>query len=796
MGMVPLRADRGFLSHAERQGMLPVNPAVAGFLEQPDLSASLRTGPSIQDIQAYSLSIGVPGLGFSLYGTDSTSGPLSELRFISGASGRVVSTGVGFITYRGDGSDEYGPALSSGVVVRGTNYASLGITGTMSLTGSGTEGVADLSIRPFGTPLLSLHGDYAIDNTQENLLSGDWTLGATAEPLPGVRVSAGYASDRGVHAGIHFSAGRVGVGYTASGLTAGTGEPDPGSIWSARIGAYDRNVFDTVLARPERFLELRIPAGVSERGTAIFDTSPNMRALVAAIEDAGTDPTIGGIVVNARDMSPGQARAFELAEHLNRFRSEGREVVLFLENAGMDALYLIAAADHVIMDPYGGLFMPGFFAETTYLADLLSQAGIGAEEFRFEAYKSGFESFVRSDMSEAERLQRTNYVDHYFDTVVSALVVSGRMGEQALYDLIDFAPAVSATMLETAGLVDSLERYTDVDTVLEGIAGRSVLRTGAAGLVPRNAPQDVRWEAPARIGVVYAIGEVMSDSGMNTRRVAQDIRRMTDDTTIEAILLRVDSPGGSILASELLAAEVRRAVETKPLVVSMGGLAASGGYWISMYADTIFAEHLTLTGSIGVIGGWFSDQGLSRRLFLETDGVQRGRSADLFSGAVLPLVGLQLPGRGLTDVEREEFLSQTEAFYTDFVERVADARGLDPDFVQSVAQGRIWTGPEAVELGLVDQTGTFTDALAHTIALTGIRPGRRVELVSAPSLPVFSIPDPVSLLFGSRTAPESPVSDITMVSYLQALLENNGQPVALVPFETVNWYFRNSHRQY
>ncbi len=793
----PLYAQLGFIQHADRRVLLPTNPAETGFVEQPDLRLLMRTEGFLGSIQDYSVTATVPGLGFSILGTGSAHDSVTELRFSSGASGRVFSSGIGFTTYRGEGAAAYGNSLSSGFVVRGSNYASAGFTGTVSLTGSGMEGVADLAVRPFGTPRLTLRGDYALDSEHEDLLSGDWSAGVQIEPLPGIRFSGTYVSDGSMSAGIHFSAGRIGTGYAVEQPGLANDDDPLSGIWSLNLGAYDRTVFDTVLAQPSRFLELRVSGSVSERGLALFDPSPNMRDLVRAVNEAAIDPTVGGIILNARGAILGQSRAMELAEHLNRFRASGKQVVLFLETAGMDALYLMAASDHVVMDPYGSLFMPGFFANTTYLADLLAEAGIGAEEFRYETYKSGFETFVRSDMSDAEREQRDSYVGHYYESLMSVLVLSGRVTEQNFSSLIDFAPAIPAAMLVEHGLVDSLGRYPDADDVLQEVAGGNVTRTGPSGLVPRNAPRDDRWEAPARIGVVFATGEVLPDSGMNTRALAQTIRAMREDTSIEAVLVRVESPGGSILASELLASEVRRTAQAKPVIVSMGGLAASGGYWISMYADTIFAEPLTLTGSIGVIGGWFSDEGISRRLFLDTDGVQRGRSADLYGGALLPLLGLELPGRGLTVEERDEFLRQTEAYYEDFLERVADARDLDTERVRAIAQGRIWTGPEALEHGLVDRIGTFTDALEHVVEVAGVRPGRRVELVTGPSLPVFAVPDPAALLFGTQrrqgltqTPPDA------LVSYLELTLRMNGQPLVLVPFELMKWYTRGSQYRY
>ncbi|MFP4508497.1 MAG: S49 family peptidase [Spirochaetaceae bacterium] len=783
---VSAHGDPGFLTFSDRRGLLDPNPASIGYIERAYAAAAFRTGAGFGELHDVGVSLNAPGLGFTILGTESAHGSLTELRFRSGVAGRLFSAGIDYGLYRGSGRASYGHTLTSGLIVRGNNYASAGFSGTVSLTGDGMEGVAGLSIRPLGNPLLELRGNYAVDTGHVDLLDGDWDIAAQVEPLPGIRFSGGYNPGRGASAGIQFSTGAIGTGYTVENLEGGDAGRGIENIWSLRAGGYDRNVFDTILARPTRFLELDLSGFVTERGASLFDTSPHMRELVQAVEEAAVDPTVGGIVLDATNTTLGQTQAFELYEHLQRFRSAGKQLVVFLENASMDTLYLIAAADHVVMDPYGGMFMPGFFAQTTYLVDLLDGAGIGAEEFRYEAYKSGFESFVRSDMSSAEREQRRDYVDHAFDTLSNTITGSERISEQEFLELIDYAPPVSARMLMESGLVDRTGRYPDIDEILEDYTGSPVARTDPSRLVTRLTPDDAQWEAPARIGVVFAFGEVLSDGGMNTRALAREIRSMRDDESIEAIVLRVNSPGGTILASQMLAAEVRAAAEVKPVTVSMGGIAASGGYWIAMYADTIFAEPLTLTGSIGIIGGWFSDEGISDRLLLETDGVQRGRSADLFGGAVLPLVGLQLPGRGLTEQERTEFLDQSEELYDDFVSRVAEARDLDPADAGAVAEGRIWTGPQAFERGLVDNIGTFTDAFEYTVREAGIRPGRRIELVTAPELPFFALPGAFSSLLasgGSRAETAIPT-----VSYLELMLEMNGHPTALVPFEVVQWY--------
>ena len=241
-------------------------------------------------------------------------------------------------------------------------------------------------------------------------------------------------------------------------------------------------------------------------------------------------------------------------------------------------------------------------------------------------------------------------------------------------------------------------------------------RTGPAPRLDRS------WGEPPRLVVLYALGVCAMDTGIRARRLVDDIERVRKDGRVRAVVLRVDSPGGGVLASDLVAGAVRRLKEEKPVIVSQGAVAASGGYWISMYADSIVAAPVTLTGSVGVIFGWFYNRGLKEKLGLSTDRVQAGARADLPFGMELPLLGT-LPDRNLREEERAIVSTAMGATYDRFVREVAASRGMSTEAVEAVAGGRIWSGSQAVEAGLVDELGGLMTALRLARERAGLEPG-------------------------------------------------------------------------
>jgi protease-4 len=308
------------------------------------------------------------------------------------------------------------------------------------------------------------------------------------------------------------------------------------------------------------------------------------------------------------------------------------------------------------------------------------------------------------------------------------------------------------------------------------------------------------------VALVYARGVCAMESGIKGRATSEHLRRLRHDPRVAAVVLRVDSPGGDGMASEAIAAEVRRLrAAGKPVIVSQGDLAASGGYWLSMDATEILTTPVTITGSIGVIGFWIYDDGLGEKLGLTSDGVQVGKHADLFATLRLPLLGIGPPIRALDPEELEMVKKRILAMYDGFVARVAAGRGLSEARVRELGEGRVWMGGDAVARGLCDRFGTLLDAVKAAREAAGIPAGREIRLVEYPPRQLFRWPSfapdlpgllrAIASLASSMGEPEliadppladtppaaATEGDVLVRDYLQLIAAEPGVPLAVMP---------------
>jgi protease-4 len=299
-------------------------------------------------------------------------------------------------------------------------------------------------------------------------------------------------------------------------------------------------------------------------------------------------------------------------------------------------------------------------------------------------------------------------------------------------------------------------------------------------LAKNRLPSDNRWGEPPQIAVIYALGACAMDEGITARHLVKDVEAVVDDPRVKGIVLRVDSPGGDAIASDYIAEALKKAKGKKPVIVSQGYVAASGGYWLSMYADTIVAAPNTITGSIGVIGGWLYNKSAKESLGISTDFVKAGDHADLGFGMTMPFFGLTLPDRDLTDNERGKMEHSIKSLYKDFVQKVADGRKKSVDTIGAIAQGRVWSGYDGKENGLVDVLGGLSDAIAIAKAKAGIGKDEEVKIVEYPAMGLFNIDTFAPRLFGIDVKKDA------TVEYLKFRLDHNGEPLPMLPSDFMN----------
>lgn len=469
-----------------------------------------------------------------------------------------------------------------------------------------------------------------------------------------------------------------------------------------------------------------------------------MRDAVDALDFARTDRRVHALTVFAKGGMTNIAHIEELREAIKRFRAAGKAAYIYSDSygdagQGLGLYYLASAFDSVWMQPMGVLSIAGIRMEMPYGRQVLDKIGVTPQFFARKEYKSVFENFTASSMSPESRESLQSVIDDIAGVMVRGIAESRKMDEAAVRRGIDKALFTDAEA-KAAGFVDRIDYLDVLDSELrQKIAGDPEsedveiveMEDYVAAVHEKRALPLV--DGTPGVALVYIAGTIMpggqGDGGdlSSSDAIADDIADAADDEKIKAIVLRIDSPGGSPVASEVIRRAVVRAKEKGKLVVtSMGGMAASGGYWITADADYIFVLPQTLTGSIGVAGGKFVLDGLWEKLGVNWEGVQVGDNAGLWS------FNEPYSAQGT-----ERMNAMMDSIYDGFVARVAAGRHMSPEKAESIARGRVWTGRQAKENGLADELGGLDAALDYTARKLGAkdRHGLKIEVLPRPMNP-------------------------------------------------------------
>lgn len=523
-----------------------------------------------------------------------------------------------------------------------------------------------------------------------------------------------------------------------------------------------------------------------------------LRAAARAIEAAAADDAIGGLFLtgNFRSMNYGSGYAAlrELRAAIENFKKSGKPVVAFLGAATARNFYVASVADELILDRYGAILMPGLASQPLFLAGTFEKFGIGVQVTRVGKYKSAIEPYVRKDMSPENRAQTQKLVDDIWAELTTGIEQARGLEAGALQQLVDRKGLLRAEEALAAKLVDRVAYQDEVLDELKEKTGRKGAKgsfkqiavkdyarlVSRDGLVSKRRDGKLTLGGTGKLAVVYAEGEIVDGDGkqegmVHGARFARELRKLRQDDSVKAIVLRVNSPGGSATASEQIQRELKLAMKDKPVVVSMGTVAASGGYWIATYSDRIFAENTTITGSIGVFGTFFNVQKLAGdTLGLSVDTVKTGKFADM--GTIM---------RPKTDDELAVIQGFVDFIYDEFVGKVAESRKLDRAAVHEIAQGRVWSGAEAKKLGLVDEIGTLGDAIRF--AAEKAKLGDAFRVVEYPGKKMFAESLAEALDHGRRElASAGPLAELarTATEELETLRRFNDPRgvYALLPF--------------
>jgi protease-4 len=458
-------------------------------------------------------------------------------------------------------------------------------------------------------------------------------------------------------------------------------------------------------------------------------TALSLRQATAGLRHAAGDSRIRGVLLTGNFLPDGYGTGFaaleELRDALASLRAAGKPVRAYFDQAGTAEIYLASVAQEIAVNPFGLVILPGLASEPMFYGAAFEKWGVGVQVTRSGKYKGAIEPLIRRDLSPENREQLTVLLGDLWGTIRDEIAQARGLTPDALQSLVDAEGLIAPESAQAAGLITALAYRDEVIETLRSETGveagepfRQIAFADYVKLLP--AP---RADGDRRLAIVYAEGEIVDGEGFEGEvggsAFARELRALREDPGVAAVVLRINSPGGSASAAEEMLRELRLLREVKPVVVSMGSYAASGGYWIAAFGDRLYAEPSTVTGSIGVFGVQFDLKQLGETIGLTWDRVQTGEKAGLLTAA-----------RPKSPAELAVFQRLVDRTYDDFLTRVAEGRGLEKAAVHEIAQGRVWSGAQAVRLGLADEIGGLSDAIAHAASMANL--GSEPELQEFP----------------------------------------------------------------
>ena len=492
------------------------------------------------------------------------------------------------------------------------------------------------------------------------------------------------------------------------GFAAAIGDADK------KVEVEDNSVLYLDLSRP--IVEFEVDDPLNE--VPFFNNNDNPIGLIQvkeAIKHAKDDSKIAGIFLNTPTMNTGFASIEEIRNELLDFKESGKFVLSYSDHYSENAYYLASVADSIYMHPNGEIEFNGLSANLVFFKRALDKLGIEPQIFRVGDYKGAVEPFIREDMSDANREQVASYINNINDHVVLNVSKSRNLSSNEVKEISKQMKVRNPSSAVSYGLIDRLAYKDEFLALLKNEIGLSTDED-----IPSVSYSNYRKsysnykKASNTVAVVVAEGQIVrgeAEQGMiGGEKFARELRKVREDDRVKAIVVRINSPGGDFVASDMMWREVELASQVKPIIASMGDYAASGGYYMAMACDTIVAEPNTITGSIGIFGMIFNaEKFMGDKLGITTDPVNTGE----FSG-------MMTMSRPLNNMEKSIIQKQLESGYETFTTKAAQGRGRDIEELLNVASGRVWTGSQALDNGLVDILGGLDDAIALAAEKAGV----------------------------------------------------------------------------
>lgn len=453
---------------------------------------------------------------------------------------------------------------------------------------------------------------------------------------------------------------------------------------------------------------------------------PSMDGLLHCIRKAKIDRNIRGLILRPMGSSIGWAKIEEIKQALRDFKSTGKPVYIYFEMGANREYYLSTEADMIFGSPTGMLLVNGLLGSRYYFKGSLNKLGIEADFVAYGKYKSAPDVYTQEKMRIAEREELNSILDDFYTRYVSDISINRNLDEEEVRTLINQGIYTLEEAFEK-GLVDTLMYFNEFKDYLKEKHDNSVHFISYARY-KKVSIEKLGVKAKQSIALIYCIGDIVSGIGdesesgfITSQGMANIISSVAKNKKLKAIVLRINSPGGSGIASDIIWREIEEARKIKPVIISMSNIAASGGYYIAMSGDSIIAQSSSIIGSIGVYAGKFSMNNLYRKIGITKEEIPRGENANLFSET-----------KKFSEKQRQLIQDGIEDFYKRFVEKVAEGRNMTYEEVDEIAQGRVWTGSQSVAIGLIDKIGSLHDAIQIAKKMIGVAPEDYVRVQKYP----------------------------------------------------------------
>jgi protease-4 len=510
----------------------------------------------------------------------------------------------------------------------------------------------------------------------------------------------------------------------------------------------------------------------------LFEAPPTVRSVVDSLRKAKVDKRVTGIIIRPAGTAALWGKVQEVRDAITDFRTSGKPVIAYLEQGAEQEFYLASACDKVFLMPHASLDLTGMASYELFLRGTLDKIGAYPDVLHVGEFKTAGNTFTEKGFTPSHREMAESLNRSLYDQMVRGLAQGRHKTDAEIRTLIDHGPFLPEDAVR-AGLVDDVAYEDELDDKVSLAKGTP--RYTSEQDYRRITPQSLGLNKGQRIAILYAVGMISTGQSsqdgaevVGSETMVEALRKIRADNSIKAVVIRIDSPGGSAIASDVIWREVMLTRAVKPVIASMSDVAASGGYYIAMPAHQIVAQPATLTGSIGVVMIKFAIGGTLQKLGMNMEGVTAGRYADLYS-----------PARPFSPEERAKVQEHMQATYDAFVEKAAAGRKTTPERIDAIAQGRVWTGQQAKDLGLVDELGGLQHALAIAKTRAQIDPNAEVEIVTYPQRKSFYelVQSPFGLEGSSLLRMVLGVREGKAVEALTAPLRvfRRGEPLAIMP---------------